>query len=80
MGVNHLLQAQNVEKTNAEKDEHRRVGATLSLAKQNELFPNNVQFRMQQRLDAQMAEFGAKAEIEQTLDDKLQHDHDALRH
>ena len=64
LGVNHLLQAQNVDRTNAERDEHRRVGATLSLAKQNELFPNNIQFRMQQKLDAQMAEFGEKAEIE----------------
>ena len=48
LGINHIMRAQHIEGENEKEAEARRMGAgQLDIEKQNELFPNNIEFRMQ---------------------------------
>ena len=80
LGVNHLTQAINIEKANEVKEVQRRMGNNMSLEKQNELFPNNLELRMKKKLDGQLAEFRCQKILTKNLDQKLQDDKDALMH
>ena len=48
-----------------------------SIERQNELFPNNIEFKMQQKLTTHRA---PKVEEEKNLDQKLEADNAALQH
>lgn len=46
LGVNHLLRAINNEQANEKKEEQRRMGQNMSIERQNEMFPNNLEHKL----------------------------------
>ena len=59
------------------KEESRRRGAHMSIERQNELFPNNIAFRVQQKLNNHRRK---EKTPEKSLDEKLSEDITALMH
>jgi len=56
------------------------MGANMSLEKQNELFPNNLEHKIKQKLEKHRQKFGIVVQEEKDLDSKLRADNDALMH
>ena len=52
----------------------------MSIESQNELFPNNIEHRLKQKLQKQYADVAQKSGREKTLDTKLNDDKNALNH
>lgn len=64
--MNHLLKATNVNEEQEKADMMRLNIDMHSLEKQNELFPNNLEFRMKQKLTTQRV---AQVQEEKTLEE-----------
>ena len=76
LGVNYILRARHIEEENVKEAESRRAGAgQKDIEKQNELFPNNLEFRMKQKLTSHRPKVEKE---EKTLDEKLLVDNQAL--